>query len=94
MPAVSRAGDICSGHGCFPPRPAASGSGDVFINGAPALRTGDSFGAHACGTSAHASSAGQGSTSVFVNGKPLMRIGDPVNCGSVVAQGSPSVFAG
>jgi uncharacterized Zn-binding protein involved in type VI secretion len=35
-----------------------------------------------------------GSSTVFVNGKAAGRIGDRVSCGSVSAQGSPSVFIG
>lgn len=94
MPAVSRLGDICTGHSCFPPRPSVEGSHDVFVNGIPAHRKGDGWATHCCGDSCHASVLADGSSSVFVNGRPLARIGDPVACGSVVAQGSPSVFAG
>jgi len=36
----------------------------------------------------------EGSASVFVEGQGVGRIGDPVACGSVVAEGSPDVFAG
>jgi len=94
MPAVSRQGDRCSGEGCFPPRPSIEGSPDVGINGLPALRAGDGFAVHACGNSAHASSAAAGSGTVFVNDRPLVRVGDPVACGSAVAAGSADVFAG
>ena len=31
MPAVTRIGDNCTGHGCFPPRPSIAGSGNVFV---------------------------------------------------------------
>lgn len=94
MPAVSRLGDACSGHGCWPPRPSISASDNVFVNGRGALRQGDAYSVHCCKTNCHPGSLSSGSRSVFVNGRPLGRIGDPVNCGSVSAMGSDNVFAG
>lgn len=94
MPAVSRLGDMCTGHGCFPPRPSTGGSGNVFVNGIPVHRQGDGWATHCCGPSCHASVLASGSGSVFVNGKAIARIGDPVACGSAVSQGSSNVFAG
>ncbi|MCC5811204.1 MAG: PAAR domain-containing protein [Ectothiorhodospiraceae bacterium] len=94
MPAASRQGDVCTGHGCFPPRASIEGSPNVFINGAAALRAGDGYAVHVCGNSSHDSVVADGSATVFVNGQPLARIGDPVACGSAVAQGSENVFAG
>ena len=93
MLAAVRLGDICTGHGCFPPRPNIQASGDVFINGRGAHRQGDEWDSHCCG-SCHGGRLAAGSSSVFVNGRPLGRIGDPVDCGSAVATGSPNVFAG
>jgi uncharacterized Zn-binding protein involved in type VI secretion len=99
MPAVTRQGDVCTGHDCFPPRVSTEGSGNVFINKIPAHRQGDSWAPHTCtdpktphGT--HAGVLAGGSSSVRVNGQPLGRIGDPVSCGSLVASGSPDVIAG
>lgn len=95
MPAVARMGDMCTGHGCWNPRPNDEGSPDVFINGVPAHRLGDHWTTHCCfGSMCHASALASGSGSVFVNGRPLGRIGDSVACGSAVAEGSPNVFAG
>lgn len=94
MPAVAREGDLCTGHGCFPPRDAVAGSGDVFVNGIGAHRQGDGWAVHACGSSSHDGAAAGGSGSVYVNGAPLVRIGDDISCGSAVAGGSPDVFAG
>jgi uncharacterized Zn-binding protein involved in type VI secretion len=96
MPAVSRLGDQCSGHGCWPPRPSSGASADVFINGIAAHRQGDAWAPHTCPSipNTHASTLAAGSASVFANGKQLARIGDPVACGSAVAQGSANVFAG
>ena len=96
MPAVTRLGDTCTGHGCWPPRPSTGASPNVFINGIAAHRQGDAWAAHTCPTipETHASVLAAGSASVFANGQQLARIGDPVACGSAVAQGSANVFAG
>jgi uncharacterized Zn-binding protein involved in type VI secretion len=96
MPPVTRLGDLCTGHGCWPSRPSVSGSPNVFVNGVAAHRQGDAWAAHTCPAipETHASVLASGSGTVFVNGKQLGRIGDPVACGSSVATGSPDVFAG
>ena len=95
MPAVTRLGDLCTGHGAFPPRPSTGASPNVFINGIAAHRKGDGWASHCDpAPSCHASTLADGSATVFVNGQPLARIGDPIGCGSTVAQGSPNVFAG
>ncbi|EGR0158867.1 PaaR repeat-containing protein [Vibrio cholerae] len=96
MPAVTRQGDSCTGHGCWPPRPSTGGSSDVFCNGKPVHRQGDGWAAHTCPSipETHASSLAAGSSTVFVNGKAIGRVGDPVGCGSSVASGSDNVFAG
>lgn len=95
MPAVTRQGDGCTGHGAFPPRNSVSGSGNVMINGKPAHRQGDGWEIH-CNPKpvCHGGSLAAGSGTVIVNGKQLGRVGDPVDCGSAVAAGSPDVFAG
>ncbi len=94
MPAVTRLGDTCTGHGCFPSRPSSSASPDVFANGIPVHRHGDSWSSHCCGLSCHGGVLASGSGTVFANGKMIGRIGDPVDCGSAVAVGSGDVFAG
>lgn len=94
MPASSRLGDLCTGHGCFPPRPSISASPNVFINNIRSLRVTDAYAVHVCGIVFHGSNVAQGSSTVFVNGLPMARIGDAIACGSAVAQGSPNVFAG
>ena len=33
MPAVTRLGDLCTGHGCYPPRPNITAASTVFVNG-------------------------------------------------------------
>jgi uncharacterized Zn-binding protein involved in type VI secretion len=95
MPAVTRKGDLDTGHDSCPPRPSSEGSPDVFVNGIPAHRQGDGWSPHGCSVhNPHTSVLAGGSSSVYVNGKPLGRIGDPVGCGSKVATGSGNVFAG
>ncbi|WP_241086854.1 PAAR domain-containing protein [Candidatus Vondammii sp. HM_W22] len=95
MPAVTRLGDQCTGHGCFPSRESTQGSPDVFVNGIAAHRQGDTRSAHGCATCApHGVALAQGSTTVFVNGLPIGRIGDPVDCGSSVMKGSSNIFVG
>jgi uncharacterized Zn-binding protein involved in type VI secretion len=94
MAAATRLGDICSGHGCFPPRVNDEASDNVFINGLGAHRKGDHWVTHCCTIICHDGIAEEGSSKVFINGKAAVRIGDPITCGSVSAQGSPSVFFG
>jgi uncharacterized Zn-binding protein involved in type VI secretion len=96
LSAVTRLGDSCTGHGCWPPRSSTGGSGNVFVNGIPIHRQGDGWAAHTCPSipETHASALGAGSSTVFANGKQVGRVGDPVACGGVVASGSENVFAG
>lgn len=95
MPAVTRLGDTCTGHGCWPSRPSTGASADVFVGGRPVHRVGDAWAPHTCPTipETHGSVLAAGSPSVFVNGRAVGRIGDAVACGSTVASGSPTVFA-
>lgn len=83
--------DNCSGHSCWPPRPAIEGSPDVFINNIPSVRLGDAWQVHCC-KSCHSGASSSGSPNVFVNGKPKCRIGDAISCGSTMVNGSPDVF--
>ncbi|MCG7626733.1 PAAR domain-containing protein [Epibacterium sp. MM17-32] len=92
-PAAGRKEDIGSGNDGFPPTPASSGSGDVGINGKPALREGDAFAPHAKPKHPpHARALWAGSSSVFINGKPAGRVGDSIDCGGAVESGSDDVF--
>ena len=94
MPAVTKLGSSCSGHGCWPPRHNIQGSMNVFVNGIAAHRQSDAWATHCCGPACHASVLAEGSSTVFAEGQAVGRIGDPVACGSTVAQGSPNVYAG
>ena len=97
MPAITRVGlDNHIGHASPSPNPFhstpySSGSPDVFVNGAKAVRIGDGT---ACGDPATG-----GSSTVFVNGIGVQRQGDGTGGhGSWVpnasASGSPDTFAG
>ena len=94
MPAVTRLGDLCSGHGCWPPRPNIEASPNVYVNGIPVHRETDAWGTHCCPPPCHGSILQSGSSAVYINDLECGRIGDPVACGSLVAQGSSNVFAG
>ena len=93
MAAAARLSDICSGHDCFPPRSGASASNNVFINGLRAHKQGDGWQSHCCDT-CHPGTVASGSRKVYINGSAAARIGDQINCGSLIAQGSNSVFIG
>ena len=92
MPAVTRLGDLCTGHGCFVPRPSVTASPNVFANMIPVHRQSDAWAVHCC-VVCHGSVLASGSPNVFANNLQVGRIGDPVACGSFVAAGSPNVFA-
>ena len=93
MPAATRLNDQSAGH-CFNPRGNNQASDDVIINGRGAHRQGDSWPSHSCGPASHSSITSGGSSTVFINGKPAARIGDALDCGDVIAEGSPDVFIG
>lgn len=95
MSAVTRLGDVNTGHDSCPPTPLANASGNVFINGKGCGRLTDSYATHSCPAhSPHVGDVSSGSSTVFVNGLSIARIGDSVSCGGSVAEGSPNVFAG
>ena len=93
MAGVVRQGDVCSGHGKFPPRSATGGSGDVLVNARPTMRVGDGWAVHTDGSTAHAGSQTGGSSSVLVNGRGIARSGDGISCGSTASGGSDNVLA-
>ncbi|WP_130832943.1 PAAR domain-containing protein [[Erwinia] mediterraneensis] len=69
-----------------------TGSGDVFINGAPAAIAGAS--SACCGLGHGTTAVVSGSASVFINGAAAARCGDMLGCGSVIVTGSANVFTG
>ena len=94
MPAATRLGHECTGHGCHPPRVNDEASTDTFINGSGAHRVGDHWVEHTCGDNTHDGVLVTGSSTVFINGVAAGRIGDQISCGSAIAQGSSNVFIG
>lgn len=94
MPAITVLGQYCTGHGGFPPRPNTQASGDVFAEGISVHRIGDAWFQHCHDSTCHGGVTSSGSGSVFVNGVSIARIGDEISCGSKIAQGVGSVFAG
>ncbi|MGN0903122.1 MAG: PAAR domain-containing protein [Succinivibrio sp.] len=95
MPAVTRVGDVNTGHDACPPTALASGSSNVFVNGISVGRVGDPYNPHGCiAHIPHVGNIASGAPHVFVNGKAVGRVGDPVTCGGSVATGSSNVFVG
>ena len=90
---AARVMDRCSGHGCWPSRPAIQGSHNVFFNNKAAHRQGDLWQVHCC-KSCHTGNLASGSSTVFTNNKQQGRVRDPVNCGSFVISGSSDIFIG
>lgn len=90
--AVTRLGDMSTGHGGFPPRPNLEASPNVFANMMPVHRQGDKWAVH-CTKHCHTGVLTSGSSTVYVNGKQVGRVGDPISCGDQVASGSNNVFA-
>ena len=67
-----------------------AGSPNVFCNGLPLARIGDSCECEIHGTVQIAT----GSGTVFANGAGVARKGDTCTCGAVIVTGSPTVFVG
>ena len=93
MPLIVIFGSVCSGHGCFPPRPNDAASPNVFANSLGIHRVGDHWEDHCCGPACHDSHQGTGSPNVFVNSIPVARVGDSILCGSTNVGCSPNVHA-
>lgn len=91
---AARQKDLCTGHGCYPPRPAADGSPTVFTNKRAQQRIGDNWLEHCCGDNCHDAKTTTGSGTVFIDGKPAARITDAISCGSVIMTGSHNVYIG
>lgn len=89
---VVRRTDVCSGHGCYPPRPSATWSPDVFVNNLNIERYSDSMEVHCCLSDCHDGSH-KGIHNAYANSLDIQVVGDPIDCGSVCAVGSPDTFA-
>jgi len=95
MPAATRIGDADVAHCSGMSR--AQGSPDVYVNGIPWSRQGDTNTPHLLPGDpcpVHAAGIAVGSTTVFVNGRGAGRVGDGISGCTSVAQGSGDVFAG
>jgi uncharacterized Zn-binding protein involved in type VI secretion len=95
MPAVTRIGDSDVTHCSTPQR--AEGSGDVFCNSIAVSRQGDNNTTHllpGAPCPSHAAPITAGSGTVFINSRGCGRVGDAVTACTLVAAGSPNVFAG
>ena len=97
MTGVARAGDSgmvhCSGYVI------AGGSSDVFVNGRPAARVGDSSSVHLRPVGKkkcfpHVATISAGSSSVLVNGRPIARVGSPLAGCTFIISGSSDVIVG
>lgn len=104
MPQVARVKDLCTGHDAYPPRPAKTGSPNVFVNGRAIHRKLDLWEEHCMGEECHIGETIDGCETVFANGKPVARIKDRIHCFdddpdeeyseilSVIMTGSHNVF--
>ena len=98
MPAISRIGDMSTGHGCFPPTAlVVTPVTKTFFNGklASVVNSGCQHAAHVCGTAVHAGATrapSSGASKTFIEGNPAARIGDNISCGDAIGEGSPNTF--
>lgn len=98
MPAVSRLGDMSTGHGCFPPTNMVSTPvTKTFFNGIKAgvVSAQCQFSAHTCGTTTHPNSSrtpSSGASKTYIEGNKAARIGDDIACGDAIAEGSSNSF--
>jgi uncharacterized Zn-binding protein involved in type VI secretion len=98
MPAISRIGDMSTGHGCFPPTPLISTVvTKTYFNGILASVVNDEtqHATHCCGNTCHTGSErapSSGASKTFIEGNPAARIGDDIACGDTIAEGSANSF--
>ena len=98
MPAVSRIGDMSTGHGCFAPTALVQTPvTKTFFNGklASVVNTACQHAPHSCGITTHSGSTrspSSGASKTFIEGKLAARIGDNIACGDAIAEGSPNSF--
>ena len=98
MPAVTRLGDLSTGHGCWPPTNLVQTAAKKSrVNGILVALTDpeSQFATHVCGTVVHPQPEryiSSGASKSFIEGRPIARIGDNIGCGDAIAQGSPNTF--
>lgn len=98
MPAVSRKGDMSTGHGCFPPTAMVQTPVyKTYFNGilAGVVDNQCQFVAHTCGLTTHPQEGrtpSEGASKTYIEGKRAARIGDMISCGDAIAEGSTNSF--
>ena len=98
MPAISRIGDMSTGHGCFAPTALIQTPvTKTFFNGklASVVNAGCLHAPHVCGVVIHAGatrSPNSGASKTFIEGNLAARIGDNITCGDAIAEGSSNTF--
>ncbi len=98
MPAVSRLGDMSTGHGCFPPTALIQTPvSKTFFNGilAGVVSNACQHESHSCGIVVHEQSIrnpSSGASKTFIEANPAARIGDNITCGDACGEGSPNSF--
>jgi len=98
MSAISRIGDMSTGHGCFPPTPLVmTPVSKSFFNGilASVVDSNCQHATHCCGPVCHTSSQrapNSGASKTYIEGILAARIGDTITCGDAIAEGSPNTF--
>ncbi len=86
--------DVSTGHGCWSPVPAVSGSIDVFTDQIAECRVSDVYAVHCCTPGCHAPMVTRGARITFTNQLATHRAGDPLSCGDTSSNGSITTYAG
>lgn len=94
MPPVSRLTDIALGHSSFPSTPAIEGCKTIIVNNLPAHTVGHAVQPHGSPSPSpvHNRTTASGSSNTIFENKPLAFIGSAVDCGGMLAQGSPDTI--
>lgn len=99
MAALSKLGDMSTGHGCFPPTAMVTTPvTKTYVNGilAGVADPQCQFATHVCGTTTHPQSERYPipapGNKTFIEGYPIAKIGDDINCGDAIAEGSGNSF--
>ena len=94
MPGIVRLGDVCSGHGCFPPRRGITISPNVFCESIPVHRLNDVLEPHCCPDNGCHAGIYLANKTVFSNSLSIQISGDPISCGSTSIISSGTVIVG
>jgi uncharacterized Zn-binding protein involved in type VI secretion len=96
MPRVSSEIDVCRGHDSCAPRPLATASPTVEVEGIPVAREGDTLVAHGCPVHpAHSAAVTRGFATLEVDGRRVAYVGASVGCPSgAMSTGRTTVVVG